>query len=323
MNAPNSLIYFSPVRVWSLLIASLLPVLAMGQSSKAHLVVDTRTGKILEGRNYTDKLPVASLTKIVTACVVLDWTTARNSDINSLMRVPAEAFVEAGANPLGLQAGDLISIRDGLSSALMASDNIAAYTLANHIGTEMWQMDGGKARSGVDFFVSQMNLLAEARGMSRSKFVNPDGYDGGRDKGFSTAADMVRITAYAIKKPSFNFIVGQKQRDISFQRGTEKLAFRVYNTNTLLEQFGVDGVKTGRTNRAGDCLITSVRKPDRIELLPGNRQLRTPYHLIIVVLDSSDRFRETTNLIARGWGKYDSWLAAGLPMSAKDKLEMP
>ncbi|MEM1296767.1 MAG: serine hydrolase, partial [Verrucomicrobiota bacterium] len=275
MNSPISLMNFSSARVWSLLVVCLLPVLALGQSSKAHIIVDTRTGKILDGRNYTDKLPVASLTKVVTASVVLDWTTARNSDINALMIVPAEAFLENGANPLGLRAGDRISIRDGLSSALMASDNVAAYTLAKHIGTEMWQMDGGKARSGVEFFVTQMNLLAEARGMTRSRFVNPDGSDAGRNKGYSTAADMVRITAYAIKKPSFNFIASQKQRDVSFQRGAEKLAFRIYNTNTLLEQFGVDGVNTGRTNSAGDCLITSVRKPDRIEQLPGNRQIRT------------------------------------------------
>tara|TARA_R110002096_G_scaffold273422_2_gene467206 strand:- start:9564 stop:10535 length:972 start_codon:yes stop_codon:yes gene_type:complete len=323
MYAPKSHPLVSLLRVWIVLILGFLPAFVTGQSSKAHIVVDSRTGKILEGKNYTDKLPVASLTKVVTACVVLDWTTARNSDMNTLMTVPAEAFVEAGANPLGLQAGDRISIRDGLGSALMASDNISAYTLAHHIGTEMWQVDGGKARSAIEFFVSQMNLLAEARGMSRSNFVNPDGYDGGRAKGVSTAADMARITNYAIKKPSFNFIVGQKQRDVSFMRGPEQLAFRIYNTNTLLEQFGVDGVKTGRTSRAGDCLITSVRKPDRIEILPGNRQLRTPYHLIIVVLDSTDRFRETTSLISRGWGKYESWLAAGLPMSAKDKLDMP
>ncbi len=306
-----------------LLLGALLPLMAFGQSSKAYIVVDSRTGKILDGANYNDKLPIASLTKVVTACVVLDWIKARGSDTNTVIVVPPEAVVDTGANPLNLQPGDRITIRDALTSALMGSDNVAAYTLADHIGTEMWRHHGGRSRSSVEFFVSQMNLLAEARGMSRSKFVNPHGVDDDRNHGFSSAADLVRITAYALNKPSFNFIVGQTQRDVSVIRGAQTLAFRIYNTNKLLGQSGVDGVKTGRTSRAGDCLITSARKPDQIVQLEGNRQLRTPYHLIIVTLNSDDRFRQTSNLIANGWLQYDAWLAAGLPATSKDRLEMP
>ncbi len=303
--------------------AIFLPVAALAQLSKAHIVVDSRTGKILEGRNYDDKLPVASLTKIVSACVVLDWTAARNSDNTALITVPQVALEQGGTNPLGLRAGDRISIRDALTSSLMASDNVAIYALAQSIGTEMWQADGGRAKSAVEFFIAQMNLLARARGMTRSKFLNPHGLDHDRNRGFSTAADMVKITVYALNKPAFNFIVSQQQREVSILRGREKRGFRIHNTNTLVSRADVDGVKTGRTTRAGDCLVTSARKPDKIQKLDGNRQLRTPYHLIIVTLDSRDRFGQTATLISSGWAKYEAWLAAGLPASARDRLDLP
>lgn len=297
------------------------------QNSSAYLVIDSRTGKILVGKDYNDKLPVGSITKIAAACVVLDWLTATNGDRNAYMTVPNGVATLSGANPLGLQPGDRLTIRDGLFSALMASDNAAALTLADHIGTEMWRRTGARANSGVDFFVEQMNELAKAKGMTKTRFYNPHGLDGAsrRKQGYSSAADVARISLYALEKPSFNFFVAQTERDISYHRGGQKLSFRIFNTNKLLGQLGVDGVKTGRTTKAGDCLVLSARKDDKIVQLEDNRRIRTPYHLIVVTLNSDDRFRQGQNLIHQGWIAYDQWLAGGLVLSRKgdDVVRLP
>ncbi|MEM7012494.1 MAG: serine hydrolase [Verrucomicrobiota bacterium] len=292
------------------------------QSSSAYLVIDSRTGKVLLGKDYDDKLPVGSITKVATACVVLDWLTATKGDRNAYMTVPNDVAAISGANPLGLRPGDRLTIRDGLFSALMASDNAAALTLADHIGTDMWRKTGARATSGIDFFVEQMNELAKAKGMSRTRFYNPHGLDGEsrRKQGYSSAADVARISLYALEKPSFNFFVAQKERDISYQRGGQKLSFRVFNTNKLIGQLGVDGVKTGRTTKAGDCLVLSARKDDKIVQLEDNRRIRTPYHLIVVTLNSQDRFRQGQNLIHQGWIAYDQWLDGGLVLGRGDDI---
>ena len=101
-----------------------------------------------------------------------------------------------------------------------------------------------------------MNALAKTLRMERTHFVNPHGIETtARSLPYSTASDMVRLTRYAVSKAAFRFYVSQKERQISFNRGDKKLGYMLRNTNELLGRDGVDGVKTGRTTRAGDCLI--------------------------------------------------------------------
>ena len=323
--------YGSTTLFFALVLASscwLTPNTAKAQASAASLVIDSRTGKVLVGEDFNKKLPVASLTKIATACVAIDWLTATNGDRNAYMSVPAEVTGLGGANPLNLRPGDRITVRDGLFSSLMASDNAAALTLAHHIGGQMWSRAGTRADSEVSYFVEQMNELAKAKGMTRTKFVNPHGLDHGRSRrnqGYSTAADIARIALYASEKPTFNFFVAQKERDLSYLRGAQKLSFRIFNTNKLLGQLGVDGTKTGRTTQAGDCLVLSARKDDKIVELADNRRIRTPYHIIIVTLNSQDRFGQGASLIHQGWSAYEQWLAAGLPIgrNGDDVVQLP
>jgi len=319
--------------ICSLLLASMA---VSSAQSTSYLVIDTRSGKILDGKNYTEKLPVASLTKIVTACVALDWLEGTQGDRNRFITVPNSMLSMNSANPLKFQPGDQITIRDALFCALMASDNIAAETLAENLGNEMLVKSGRAANTsssldlfgksdkmtGRQFFVDQMNALAQAQGMTRSSFVNPHGLDEDKPRGFSTAEDMAKIAVHALEKPSFNFIVSQTQRDVSYLRQGQEQRYRIHNTNKLLGQYGVDGVKTGRTARAGDCLITSVRKDDKITMLEGNRRIRTPYHLVVVTLNSSDRFGQTIQLADQGWRAYDAWLAAGAPAKRNDRIEI-
>lgn len=296
---------------------------ASAQISKSYIVVDTTTRKIILSHEADARLPAGSLTAMATACVVEDWMEATNGDRSLLIPIPPSAAEIDGGNPLSLVPGDFISIRDAMFSTLIGSDNVSALALAEHIGLQMWRKDGGKATSSVDFFVAQMNALAEAKGMARTLFVNPHGMDDRRGRGLSTAADLARLTLYAIKKPSLNFIVRQEFRDVEFVRNGQSMKFRLFNTNKLLGQEGIEGFKTGRTARSGECFIASARRPDEVRPLDETRSERIPYHLITVTLNSSDRFGQTVQLVRSGFLEYERWIKGSRQLMTNEVLAMP
>ena len=127
------------------------------QSAAAYAVTDSNTGHVLLASNPEKKLQIGSLTKIATAAVVFDWLDLRHGDIGQIVTVPAQNFPQ-GPNPLGLQPGDRLSLRDLLYAALMQRDNIAASTLAEHVGETLPAPSDRDAP--VIRFVAQMNALA-------------------------------------------------------------------------------------------------------------------------------------------------------------------
>ena len=285
---------------------------AFAAARTAYVVIDAQTGFVLEQVEGRDKRQVGSLTKVATAMVVLDWAEKRAGDLNQLTTVPPEAFVGTGENLIGFQPGDRISLRDLLYAALVQSDNVAAFTLAAHVGTALQGVvpDAGKG-GPVATFVGQMNVLAKSLRMDRTRFVNPHGIDTGeRSMPYSTASDLARLSRYAMNKAAFRFYVSQKDRQISFSRGNQKKAYQLRNTNELLGTNGVDGVKTGKTQRAGDCLILSAHRESEIQT-DGGHTRAIPRNLIIVMLGSANRFAEGGQLLARGWQLYDQWAAGG------------
>src|SRR4029077_12090316 len=177
-------------------------------------------------------------------------------------------------------------------------------TLAAHVGSTISVATPGASASKlgpVDVFVSQMNALAKQLKMERTRFVNPHGIDQNvKPLPYSTAEDMARLTRYAMNKASFRFYVSQKERQISFHRGGKELHYLLRNTNDLVGTRGVDGVKTGRTARAGDCLILSANRESEIKKYPQGVQI-LPRHLIVVLLGSTSRFGEGAGLLAQGW----------------------
>jgi serine-type D-Ala-D-Ala carboxypeptidase (penicillin-binding protein 5/6) len=292
-------------------------------AAQAYVIVDSKTGYILDGREPRKKLQVGSLTKIATASVVLDWAEQKSGDLNQVVTIPQEAFAGIVENNIGFQPGDSITLRDLLYAALVQSDNIAAYTLAHHVGSRLGSLLPSEASSKLtpaDAFVAQMNALAKQLRMERTRFVNPHGIDKNvRPMPYSTAEDMARLTRYAMNKASFRFYVSQKERQISFDRGGRRLNYVLRNTNELLGKNDIDGVKTGRTSRAGDCLILSaVREP---ELLKQGQMITVfPRHLIVVLLGSTNRFGEGAGLVQRGWQLYDQWAASGRVADPKKLL---
>jgi D-alanyl-D-alanine carboxypeptidase (penicillin-binding protein 5/6) len=293
-------------------------------SASAFIVVDSQTGHVLQDQDGHQKRQVGSLTKVATAMVVLDWAEHKSGNLNQMVVISPDAFVGTGENNIGFQPGDAISLRDLLYAALVQSDNIAAYTLADFVGSTISSLapasSSGKLMTGVGVFVTQMNALAKQLKMDRTLFVNPHGIDDNvKPVPYSTAEDMARLTRYAMNRASFRFYVSQKERQITYQRGARKMAYLLRNTNELLGSRGVDGVKTGRTARAGDCLILSANRESEI-VREGAQMAVYPRHLIIVLLGSTNRFAEGAALINQGWQLYDQWAAAGRMVDPKKVL---
>jgi D-alanyl-D-alanine carboxypeptidase len=298
-------------------------ILRSAAAAQAFIIVDAQTGYIFEEQEPRKKLQIGSLTKIATASVVLDWAERKSGDINQVVTIPQEAFAGTLENNIGFQPGDSITLRDLLYAALVQSDNIAAYTLAHHVGSQLGSLlpsDVGSKLTPVDAFVAQMNALAKQLKMERTRFVNPHGIDYKvKPLPFSTAEDMARLTRYAMSKASFRFYVSQRQRQISFDRAGHRFNYALRNTNELLGKNGIDGVKTGRSARAGDCLIlTSNREPEVVT--QGKAVTVYPRRLIVVLLGSTNRFGEGAGFVQRGWQLYDQWAATGRLADSKKLL---
>ncbi len=279
-------------------------------AESAYAIADNTTGFILESSGAAKKLQVGSLTKIAAAMVVLDWSEARGEDLGQMATVPSSAANLATPAGIGFQPGDRCSLRDLLYAAMMQSDNQAAETLAEHVGRAL----GNGQVAPVDEFVKQMNALARKLGMDRTRFLNAHGLDTlERTLPYSTAEDLAKLASYAMTNSAFRFYVSQKERKIAYENAVgEPAAYLLRNTNQLVGVDDIDGVKTGTTRRAGQCLIISAAKPpdSRQE---GDRHIITPRRLNVIVLGSDDRFNETSSLLRRGWQLYESWAAAGRP----------
>ena len=166
-----------------------------------------------------------------------------------------------------------------------------------------------------------MNALARKLHMEHTLFLNPHGLDSMKGKiPYSSAGDISRVAAYAMARSDFHFYVSQKEREITVQHmdGTQS-RYLLRNTNELLGVNSIDGVKTGTTTRAGQCLvISSARAPDSVK--NGDTYVITPRRLIVVVLGATDRYKLAAGLLNRGWQLYDQWAAKGRPMKKDEGL---
>ncbi len=283
------------------------------------MVMEAYSGKVLVASNAAAKRPVASLTKIATATVALDWANAAGTDIAThQITVPQTITLVGGPNPMNLQPGDRLSLRDALYSALLGSDNLAALTIADHVGRELLTRRG-KGGEPVAEFVAEMNRLAKALGMTQTRFANPHGLERKGAKAFSSAADVARLSVYAMRRNAFNFIVRQPSRQIRLYGVGGERGFTIRNTNELIGEPGILGVKTGTTEAAGPCLAVCMDRDPLLRQKPDGSKGVTPRRLIVVVLNSPDRFNRARGLLRQGWSIYDAWLEAGAPVKDKNR----
>ncbi len=200
------------------------------------LLEDLDTGQVLFGQRPSTPRPIASLTKIMTALLVLE-----RSPLTGEVTVSRNAATTPPSD-LGLKAGERISVRDLLYGLLLGSANDAAVALAEHVGSSI----GG--------FVTMMNARARQLGMRHTRFRSPNGLD---DRGYSTALDLATLTRAVYQHRAFESIVAAKFHTIP---GPGTKVRRVQNRNALLWLYpGAIGVKTGFTTPAGHCLVAVSR----------------------------------------------------------------
>lgn len=310
--------HFSLIRTLVMLVFS-LPATASAQATESVIVVEAHSGKILVAANSNEKRPVASLNKIATAAVTVDWATATGADLGStIITAPQTIALVGGPNPMNLQPGDQLTLRDALYSALLGSDNLAALAIADHVGREIQTRRGGSG-DPVATFVGEMNQLGKAIGLKSTRFANPHGLERPGTKAYSTAADVAKLSIYAMRRNAFNFIVRQKDRQVNVTGAAGKRGYRVKNTNELIGEPGILGVKTGTTNAAGPCLSVCMDREPLVRPKPDGSKGATPRRLIVVLLNSPDRFNRARALISQGWSIYDPWLESGALVQDRER----
>lgn len=313
-------LFFSKIAFLGLAFCVWLSGLSLLPAYTNYVLFDNGTGHVLASKGRDERRQVASLTKIATATVVLDAAEMNLVSLGEMVQIPATAMTIGGVNPAGLQPGDALTLRDLLYAALMTSDNVAAAAIANHVGRKL---SNPTRLDPVGNFVAHMNALARNLRMKRTLFLNPHGLDNlSGTLPFSTASDIGRLTRYAYSDPDFRFFVSQKSRDIEIRRGETTETVRLNNTNILLGQDGIDGVKTGMTSKSGFCLVLSSMKSPEV-IRHGTQVVQTQRRITLVMLGSSSaeqRFSDGKNLLLQGWRLHKEWAAAGREVNQRQAL---
>jgi D-alanyl-D-alanine carboxypeptidase (penicillin-binding protein 5/6) len=216
-------------------------------SADAVFVTDISTGTELFAQNPDEPLPPASLTKIVSALVVLE-----RANLDDSVEILKDDLVSAEESQVGLVAGDRLSVRDLLHGMLIPSGNDATLALARHVGATGLG-EGTSVEQAVAEFVSMMNAKAAELGATASHFSNPTGLD--QEGHVMSARDVATLTKAALQNSLFAEIVAKTNAVLSSE--LEPDGYRVTTTNQLLAEGLVTGVKTGTTAEAGGCLVTS------------------------------------------------------------------
>ncbi|OGE83252.1 MAG: hypothetical protein A3B10_01185 [Candidatus Doudnabacteria bacterium RIFCSPLOWO2_01_FULL_44_21] len=231
-------------------------------SAKAALVYDLGSGSILYSKNLDEKLPIASLTKLMTALIV-----AGHVGFEDIVSIRKNDQTIIGAS-MGLMVGEKIQVQNLLRGMLISSSNDAALALANFTATTP------------EAFVQMMNDRAVSLGLTATKFANPIGWDS--DDNYSNTLDLVKISQEFLKDPMLSEIVQTKETVVASVDG--KYVHKLLTTNKLLlENPEIRGIKTGFTSKAlGNLMILSDY---------NNRQI------ITIVLGSQNREVDSQELL--------------------------
>lgn len=259
--------------------------------SPSALLMDLDSGKILYEKNIYEKMYPASLTKIMTAILVIE-----NCDLSANVEVSYDAVmsVEYGYVTANLQIGEVLTVEQLLNILLVGSANDAAIVLAEHVS------------GSVEEFANLMNEKAKEIGCTSTHFVNPNGIHD--EDHYSTAYDLALISKYAMKNETFKSIVSKTSYSLPATNKYEKEDRFFTTTNALLMTSNngradnyyykyATGVKTGFTTPAQNCLVASADK--------------SGFELLVVILGAgqtsdglSARYLDTIKLFDYGYDNY-------------------
>lgn len=219
--------------------------------SKSVLLVSLDNGKVIYSKNADEKRYPASLTKIMTALVMIEKTKDFDKEKITVSRNAIDSLLGTGSSMGGLKEGEILTAKQMLYLLLMSSANEGSIAIAEHYC------------GSVDKFVEEMNSKAKALGMKNTHYVNTHGLHD--DDHYTTVNDMYKLITEALKHPLFEEIVTSKQYQLA---ATNKNPARTLVTTNLMmlayypEHFYkyAKGIKTGFTDEAGRCLISTAEK---------------------------------------------------------------
>ena len=233
-------------------------------------VLEAQSGRVLFGKNIEKKVAMASTTKIFTALTVLE----NCNDLSQRVQIDDRAVGIEGTS-IYLRKGENLSVKELLLGMMLPSGNDAASALAYFVG------------GNIPNFCDMMQKTAQNAGAFSSSFKNPHGLD--EEGHFTTAYDLAKVSAKALENPDFVEIVTTKSAVIS---GNNEVKSRyLKNKNKLLSSFeGCNGVKTGFTDNAGRCFVSSAKR--------DNMQV------VCSVLNAGNMFEEAHRLMQKAFETY-------------------
>jgi len=213
---------------------------------KAYIVMETSTGKILEGENVHQKRPPASITKLMVACIVMEKLSKGNVKLTDMVTTSKEAS-RIGGSQVYLKEGETFSLEDMMKAMMVASANDAAYAIAEFIaGSE-------------EEFVAMMNEKAKALNLVDTEFHSVHGLPPSKDEkeDITSCSDLAILARELLKYPKL--LEWTAIKTDSFRDGK----FTLTNTNKLLVKFsGTDGLKTGYYREAGFNIVATAKRGD-------------------------------------------------------------
>lgn len=246
--------------------------------SKAVVLMDSSSGKVLYQKNMNKKLPLASVTKVMTILLILEAIDNKTINMSDMVTISDYAS-NMGGSQLYLEQGEMRSVEELLNAIIIESANDACAAMGEFIG------------GSIEKFVLMMNEKAKSLGMENTHFVNSNGLP--VDNHYSSAYDIALMTKEVCKYPDVFKISSTWQKTIKIGKNNDKERL-LNNTNKLLKMNdNVDGLKTGYTADAGHCISATGKKGD--------------LRLIAVILnapDSKTRFEEANKLLNYGFSNY-------------------
>ncbi len=248
----------------------------LAENAKSAIMLEASTGKIIFEKNANEKLPMASMTKMMTLLIIME--NIENGNIKwSDSVITSEHAASMGGSQIFLEVGEEMTVEELVKGICIASGNDAAVAMAEKIGgTE-------------EEFVKLMNKKAKELQLKNTNFTNACGLDS--DNHYSSAHDMAIIGKELVKYDKILEYTGTYEDYL--RKNTDK-SFWLVNTNKLVRYYkGVDGLKTGYTEKAGFCITTTAKK--------DNMRLIT-----VVMGEPSTKIRnaETTSMLDYGFNTY-------------------
>ena len=256
---------------------------------KAWIVADAKTGKTLFGSKETEKLDIASTTKIMTAYIVCELAKADPKVLAEELTF-SETADKTNGSTADVRAGEKIAVGELLYGLLLPSGNDAAQALAEHFGPR-FQESGVRSQESARAFIAEMNRQAAKLEMKDTHYENPHGLPARGHQ--STCRDLATLARTAMQNPLFRQYVGTRQHGskVIGPGGYERnIVWK--NTNQLLGIPGYSGIKTGTTTAAGACLVSWGERDGK--------------ELIVVVLGSTSgdaRYTDARNLFRWAWSQ--------------------